>query len=165
MTPDPTSSSSRSSESTDANAASSTIKTAPGTSNLEAQSQGGDLQTFERWRRSFSNLTGLGLSEEQQADAIALQERRRCEKWKNELVKYSQSSFIILCSFAYSHPVILLMGPLLPWHACCACAFLPVFYNSGHFLPIPGVGHIALFPCPCNTHRLRPGGNLHAGTN
>ena len=55
-----------------------------------------DDRVLNRWRRSFGLLTGLGLTAEERADAFADQQRQVCERWKAELVKYSQYPLLVL---------------------------------------------------------------------
>lgn len=50
-----------------------------------------DSSVFERWQRAFADMTGVGQTAEQKADRLAEHQHRSCEKWKNELVTYSQS--------------------------------------------------------------------------
>ena len=47
-------------------------------------------KNFQSWRRKFSLLTGLGLSEEDKAERVMDAHRNQCEKWKFELLHYSQ---------------------------------------------------------------------------
>lgn len=61
----------------------------PSISNSPAEGES-DSRIYERWRRAFGVVTGVGLTAEQRADALADQQRRTCEKWKQELTKYSQ---------------------------------------------------------------------------
>lgn len=59
---------------------------------------------FESWRTSLAQFTGLGLSEEQQAERARRGENDklakdwdRCEKWKKDLLERSTSLLSKLC--------------------------------------------------------------------
>ena len=60
-------------------------------SSSPSPSQSASTQSdFERWRRRFGYMTGLvGTPEERQADLEQYQ-GQTCEKWKTELMNYSQ---------------------------------------------------------------------------
>lgn len=49
-----------------------------------------DQPTYERWRRKFSVITGLGGTKEERATDMEALHHSRCEKWKQELMAYSQ---------------------------------------------------------------------------
>ena len=49
-----------------------------------------DDSTFNKWRRTFSLITGLGVTEEERLADIDAYHGRTCEKWKRELMNYSQ---------------------------------------------------------------------------
>ena len=49
-----------------------------------------DQSTFERWRRKFSMITGLGGTQEQREADMEAHHHKKCEKWKRELMTYSQ---------------------------------------------------------------------------
>lgn len=72
----------------------STRETLGSSSNGRSQSSSlneSDSSIFERWQHAFAGMTGVGQTAEQKADRMAEHQRGICEKWKNELVKYSQS--------------------------------------------------------------------------
>ena len=53
---------------------------------------------FERWRRSISHFTGLGLSEDEQAERSRVRQEAkldldyaRCEQWKEKMMTQSRS--------------------------------------------------------------------------
>ncbi|KAI0718932.1 peptidase M76 family-domain-containing protein [Cerioporus squamosus] len=48
-----------------------------------------DKATFERWRRTFSMITGLGGTQEERAADMEASHHKKCEKWKRELMTYS----------------------------------------------------------------------------
>ncbi|PCH34084.1 hypothetical protein WOLCODRAFT_113138 [Wolfiporia cocos MD-104 SS10] len=55
-----------------------------------------DKPTFERWRRTFSMITGLGgTPEERQAD-MERYHGQTCEKWKRDLMNYSPAVVFML---------------------------------------------------------------------
>lgn len=69
---------------------------------------------FERWRKSISHFTGLGLSEEEQAqrtqqqdDSVIERDFNRCEKWKASLMESSTSFLALPChlqpTFSFFH--------------------------------------------------------------
>jgi len=54
---------------------------------------------FERWRRSLSLWTGMGLNEDEQAERAKVREEgrldrdwARCEKWKKSIMERSPST-------------------------------------------------------------------------
>ena len=49
-----------------------------------------DQSTFDRWRRKFSMITGLGGTKEERAADMEEYHHQMCEKWKKELMTYSQ---------------------------------------------------------------------------
>ncbi|KDQ62906.1 hypothetical protein JAAARDRAFT_28877 [Jaapia argillacea MUCL 33604] len=55
-----------------------------------------DDGTFERWRRRFSVITGLGMSEGERALAMDSVHHQNCEKWKMHLMKYSPAVVFML---------------------------------------------------------------------
>ena len=46
--------------------------------------------TYERWRRKFSMITGLGGTKEERAADMDAYHHQTCEKWKREMMNYSQ---------------------------------------------------------------------------
>ncbi len=48
-----------------------------------------DASTFERWRRKFSMITGVGGTKEERAADMDAKHHTTCEKWKMELMTYS----------------------------------------------------------------------------
>ncbi|KAL5519584.1 ATP23 [Sanghuangporus vaninii] len=63
---------------------------------VEGREGNPDDGVFERWQRAFSQVTGIGLTSGQRADALAEHHRRTCEKWRNELVQYSPAVTFML---------------------------------------------------------------------
>ncbi|KAJ3482958.1 hypothetical protein NLI96_g6631 [Meripilus lineatus] len=59
-------------------------------STSESSTPSPDDGTFNRWRRRFSLMTGLGVSEEERMAGLEAHHARTCEKWKRELMHYSQ---------------------------------------------------------------------------
>ena len=58
-----------------------------------------DLPGFERWRRSISQFTGLGLSEDEQVERARVRQEAkmdldyaRCEQWKEKMMTQSSVS-------------------------------------------------------------------------
>lgn len=49
-----------------------------------------DASTFERWRRKFSMITGVGGTKDERAAEMDANHHTTCEKWKRELMTYSQ---------------------------------------------------------------------------
>ncbi|KIP11769.1 hypothetical protein PHLGIDRAFT_99235 [Phlebiopsis gigantea 11061_1 CR5-6] len=45
--------------------------------------------TFERWRRRFSAITGVGMSEQERRADLQVYQHETCEKWKRELMSNS----------------------------------------------------------------------------
>ena len=68
-----------------------------------------ETRFFNRWRRTFSEVTGMGLSDEQWADVVAERQRKRCFKMRDDLITYSKLT-----------PSLLL--PLLLTQGSCDCA-------------------------------------------
>ncbi|KAI0375513.1 hypothetical protein BV20DRAFT_1040875 [Pilatotrama ljubarskyi] len=48
-----------------------------------------DQSTFDRWRRKFGAITGLGATKEEREAEIEAHHHKKCEKWKRELMTYS----------------------------------------------------------------------------
>lgn len=48
---------------------------------------------FQKWTREFSLLTGYGISHDERVNEIG---RRNCEKWKKELLNYSQYPCVVV---------------------------------------------------------------------
>ncbi|KAI0639921.1 peptidase M76 family-domain-containing protein [Trametes polyzona] len=89
-----------------------------------------DQSTFERWRRKFSLITGLGGTKEEREADMQAHHHKICEKWKGELMSYS--------------PAVVFMMKHLKLNGCdvtpgdVVCA--PCNYNrSGGFSPDTGV--------------------------
>ncbi|KZT08588.1 uncharacterized protein LAESUDRAFT_43623 [Laetiporus sulphureus 93-53] len=55
-----------------------------------------DNSTFQRWRRTFSVITGLGVSPEQRNADLERYHSETCEKWKRELMNYSPAVIFML---------------------------------------------------------------------
>jgi inner membrane protease ATP23 len=58
-----------------------------------------DTRTFDRWRKTFGVITGLGLSETERAREMELHHARTCEDWKKHLMNYSQYHQCVLYFF------------------------------------------------------------------
>ncbi|KAI0334437.1 hypothetical protein GY45DRAFT_1431638 [Cubamyces sp. BRFM 1775] len=58
-------------------------------SSSSTDSNSSDLPTFERWRRKFSMITGLGGTPEERTADMEAYHHKTCEKWKRELMTYS----------------------------------------------------------------------------
>jgi inner membrane protease ATP23 len=67
-----------------------------------SRSEGKDERAFEKWRRSAAWVTGIGLTPEQEKEkegGLLEAQRKRCERWKGDLMKSSEvSDFILLSS-------------------------------------------------------------------
>ncbi|KAI0361069.1 hypothetical protein OH77DRAFT_1417269 [Trametes cingulata] len=48
-----------------------------------------DQSTYERWRRKFSAITGIGATKEERDAAMEAAQHKACEKWKKQLMTYS----------------------------------------------------------------------------
>lgn len=55
-----------------------------------ASSSSSDQTTFNRWRRKFSMITGIGGTKEERATDMDAYHHEMCEKWKKDLMTYSQ---------------------------------------------------------------------------
>ncbi|OBZ79176.1 Mitochondrial inner membrane protease ATP23 [Grifola frondosa] len=55
-----------------------------------------DTSTYERWRRRFSLITGLGGTKEERMTDMEEYHRQTCEKWKRELMNYSPAVVFML---------------------------------------------------------------------
>ncbi|KAI0778690.1 peptidase M76 family-domain-containing protein [Trametes elegans] len=55
-----------------------------------------DLPTYERWRRKFSMITGLGGTKEERAVDMEAYHHQTCEKWKRELMTYSPAVIFMM---------------------------------------------------------------------
>jgi inner membrane protease ATP23 len=49
-----------------------------------------ETRMFDRWRRKFGVITGLGVSDEERRRDLDEFQHERCEKWKQNLMNYSQ---------------------------------------------------------------------------
>ena len=54
-----------------------------------SSSSNSDQTTFNRWRRKFSMITGIGGTKEERAVDMEEYHHQTCEKWKKELMTYS----------------------------------------------------------------------------
>ncbi len=113
-----------------------------------------DQTTFERWRRHFSMITGLGGTQEERAADMEAYHHRMCEKRKRELMTYSQyPCVLVLLTLLFRLSVTLhcLTGPAVVFMmkhlkltgadvseddiVCAPCDF----NRSGGFIPEAGV--------------------------
>ncbi|KAG9033063.1 Mitochondrial inner membrane protease atp23 [Tulasnella sp. UAMH 9824] len=76
---------------------------APSSSSTAPDAQDKDLKAFDRWRKSVSWITGVGLTPEDQARRKATKDAEaeeamwvRCEKWKADLMKNSPAVTFML---------------------------------------------------------------------
>ncbi|WWC71559.1 mitochondrial inner membrane protease ATP23 [Kwoniella pini CBS 10737] len=58
-------------------------------SDLKNQQEDQTSKEFEKWRISLSNLTGLGLTNEEKERIIMEKDWNKCEKWKKNLITNS----------------------------------------------------------------------------
>ncbi|KAI0652369.1 peptidase M76 family-domain-containing protein [Trametes meyenii] len=65
------------------------------TSNLPGSSSS-DQSTYDRWRRKFAMITGLGATAEERAAEMEAYHHQKCEKWKRELMTYSPAVVFML---------------------------------------------------------------------
>jgi hypothetical protein len=72
----------------------SSLTPAAATSSSPASSQS-DARIFNRWRKTFGVITGLGLSDEERAVEMQAHHIRTCEQWKRQLMNYSQHSSVL----------------------------------------------------------------------
>ncbi|PSS29668.1 hypothetical protein PHLCEN_2v2816 [Hermanssonia centrifuga] len=63
---------------------------------MSSDSSSSDASTFERWRRRFGVMTGVGISEQERLAGLEAHRGRTCEKWKKELMHYSPSVVFML---------------------------------------------------------------------
>ncbi|KAL4252444.1 Mitochondrial inner membrane protease ATP23 [Abortiporus biennis] len=61
-------------------------------------SSSSDATLFTKWSRRFSQVTGLGLSEEERVES----NRRTCEKWKAEMMHYSPAVVFMMKHLKHS---------------------------------------------------------------
>ncbi|KAI0783400.1 metalloprotease ATP23 [Abortiporus biennis] len=61
-------------------------------------SSSSDATLFTKWSRRFSQVTGLGLSEEERVES----NRRTCEKWKAEMMHYSPAVVFMMKHLQHS---------------------------------------------------------------
>ncbi|TFK56826.1 hypothetical protein OE88DRAFT_1730270 [Heliocybe sulcata] len=51
---------------------------------------------YERWRRTFSSMTGAGLTPEEQEAEVEGRNHRTCEQWKAQMMEYSPAVTFML---------------------------------------------------------------------
>ncbi|CAL1694355.1 unnamed protein product [Somion occarium] len=94
-----------------------------------SQSTPSDASIFKKWSRTFSLVTGIGVSEEERLGELQKFHGRTCEKWKKELMHYSPSVVFMLKHLKHSG------CPVSPEHIVCVpCDFA----RSGGFSPQAG---------------------------
>lgn len=49
-----------------------------------------DTRTFDKWRKTFGLITGLGISEAERQQEMEAYHGRTCEQWKRQLMQNSQ---------------------------------------------------------------------------
>ena len=49
-----------------------------------------DPGLFDRWRKRFAFMTGLGITENEKFTMVNDMQGSKCEKWKREMMNYSQ---------------------------------------------------------------------------
>lgn len=49
-----------------------------------------DSSFFQRWQKKFALMTGLGATDEQKTHQLQEGQHQLCEKWKAEMLNYSQ---------------------------------------------------------------------------
>ncbi|RDX51921.1 hypothetical protein OH76DRAFT_1400822 [Lentinus brumalis] len=89
-----------------------------------------DQTTFERWRRHFSMITGLGGTQEERAADMEAYHHRMCEKRKRELMTYSPAVV-----FMMKHLKLTGADVSEDDIVCAPCDF----NRSGGFIPEAGV--------------------------
>ncbi|GBE77528.1 peptidase M76 family-domain-containing protein [Sparassis latifolia] len=93
-------------------------------------SSGSGTSEFERWRRKFALMTGLGGSQEERLADLEEHHHRTCEKWKRELMNYSPAVVFMLKHLRLSG------CPVSSENIVCT----PCDYNrAGGFVPELGV--------------------------
>ncbi|EIN14341.1 metalloprotease ATP23 [Punctularia strigosozonata HHB-11173 SS5] len=61
-----------------------------------SEGQSSDERLFDRWRKQFGLITGLGLTAEERAHEMEKHHGRTCEKWKTFLMNYSPATVFML---------------------------------------------------------------------
>ncbi|KAI0095236.1 peptidase M76 family-domain-containing protein [Irpex rosettiformis] len=90
---------------------------------------GADDKGFQSWRRRFSLITGLGLSETDKAARTTEAQCKQCEKWKYDLLHYSPAVVFMFQQLRH------IGSKVTPDHLVCTpCGEL----QAGGFLPTSG---------------------------
>lgn len=123
-----------------------------------SSSSASDAGVFDKWRKRFSVITGVGLTEQERLAGLQEQHGRICEKWKKEMMNYSQYQWVAVPSIASAHALTTDAGPSVVFmlkhlkHSGCdvspeniVCAPCD-FTRSGGF--VPNAGAIVL----CQNH-------------
>ena len=97
-------------------------------------SSGEDDKGFQSWRRRFSLITGLGLSEKDKAARTADALCKQCEKWKYDLLHYSQYSAVRILHLSWLYSDTMLYNTFL-YHRPCGSVHVPAteaHWKQGH---------------------------------
>lgn len=98
-----------------------------------------DIPGYQKWSRRFAEITGVGLSEEERANSLALRQHQTCNKWKNELVNYSQYTILSIAIHIYTvyHNYVSFFESLIIFlSSCCTCYWL--LFDSSLIYPSHG---------------------------
>jgi mitochondrial inner membrane protease ATP23 len=69
---------------------STSASTSPPLPPLAADPNPEDSKTFNRWRKTFGVITGLGMTDAERAREMERHQAQTCEDWKKHLMNYSQ---------------------------------------------------------------------------
>ena len=68
-----------------------TVMSSPESSASSSSSQSSSSNSiFKRWSKTFGVITGIGMTEEERTAELEAHHGRTCDKWKREMMNYSQ---------------------------------------------------------------------------